>query len=98
MRTDVGGSLLCTETEDAPTESDVSSVLHDLEGQIVRAQVLDGEPRIDGRDTETVRPITIDVGFLPRTHGSVLFTRGETQAIVTATLGTERDGQDYRQY
>ena len=93
VRTDVVAQLCNTETEDAPTESDVSSVLHDLEGQIVRAQVLDGEPRIDGRDTETVRPITIDVGFLPRTHGSVLFTRGETQAIVTATLGTERDGQ-----
>ena len=65
----------------------------DLEAKIVRNQILDGEPRIDGRDTRTVRPITIRTGVLPRTHGSALFTRGETQAIVVATLGTGRDEQ-----
>jgi polyribonucleotide nucleotidyltransferase len=64
-----------------------------VEAKIVRNQILDGEPRIDGRDTRTVRPITIRTGVLPRAHGSTLFTRGETQAIVTATLGTSRDEQ-----
>jgi polyribonucleotide nucleotidyltransferase len=64
-----------------------------LESKIVRSRVLQGLPRIDGRDTKTVRPINIQVGLLPRTHGSALFTRGETQAIVVATLGTERDAQ-----
>src|SRR5665647_1350321 len=64
-----------------------------LEAKIVRGQILSGEPRIDGRDTRTVRPITIRNGILPRTHGSSLFTRGETQAIVVATLGSMRDSQ-----
>lgn len=64
-----------------------------LERQIVRGRILQNMPRIDGRDTKTVRPITIETGVLPRTHGSALFTRGETQAIVVATLGTERDAQ-----
>ncbi len=71
----------------------VKSELGNLEAGIVRNQILDGEPRIDGRDTRTVRPITIRTGILPRTHGSALFTRGETQAIVVATLGTSRDEQ-----
>ena len=69
------------------------SEFSNLEAKIVRNQILDGEPRIDGRDTRTVRPITIRTGVLPRAHGSALFTRGETQAIVTATLGTSRDEQ-----
>src|SRR4030095_6769412 len=60
---------------------------------IVRQRVLNGEPRIDGRDTKTVRPIKIRTGVLPRTHGSALFTRGETQALVVTTLGTGRDAQ-----
>jgi polyribonucleotide nucleotidyltransferase len=64
-----------------------------LESKIVRTQILDGEPRIDGRDTRTVRPINVRVGVLPRTHGSALFTRGETQALVAVTLGTGRDEQ-----
>jgi polyribonucleotide nucleotidyltransferase len=64
-----------------------------LEAKIVRGQILSGEPRIDGRDTRTVRPITIRTGVLPRTHGSTLFTRGETQALVVATLGSMRDSQ-----
>ncbi|MBU3736156.1 MAG: polyribonucleotide nucleotidyltransferase [Methylobacterium sp.] len=64
-----------------------------LEANVVRSQILNGEPRIDGRDTRTVRPISIRTGVLPRTHGSALFTRGETQALVVATLGTGRDEQ-----
>jgi polyribonucleotide nucleotidyltransferase len=69
------------------------NILFDLEAKIVREQILGGEARIDGRDTRTVRPISIRSGVLPRTHGSALFTRGETQAIVVATLGTARDEQ-----
>ena len=71
----------------------VGSQIHKLESSIVRDRILAGEPRIDGRDYKTVRPITIKVGVLPRTHGSALFTRGETQALVTTTLGTTRDAQ-----
>ena len=70
-----------------------SKLLSTLEKNIVRNRILDGEPRIDGRDQKTVRPITIRTGFLNRTHGSALFTRGETQAIVAATLGNDRDAQ-----
>jgi polyribonucleotide nucleotidyltransferase len=71
----------------------VLNQLFDLEARIVRQQILSGEPRIDGRDTRTVRPISVRAGVLPRTHGSALFTRGETQALVVATLGTARDEQ-----
>ncbi|MBY0558031.1 MAG: polyribonucleotide nucleotidyltransferase [Burkholderiaceae bacterium] len=73
--------------------AEVSNILFDMEAKIVRSQILDGEPRIDGRDTRTVRPISIRTSVLPRTHGSALFTRGETQALVVATLGTARDSQ-----
>jgi polyribonucleotide nucleotidyltransferase len=76
-----------------PDAAEVSSILFDLEAKIVRSQILEGEPRIDGRDTRTVRPISIRNSVLPRTHGSALFTRGETQALVIATLGTARDEQ-----
>jgi polyribonucleotide nucleotidyltransferase len=76
-----------------PDPNTVKDILFDLEAKIVRSQILDGEPRIDGRDTRTVRPISIRVGVLPRAHGSALFTRGETQALVTTTLGTGRDSQ-----
>ena len=76
-----------------PDSNVVGDILFGLESKIVRSQILDGEPRIDGRDTKTVRPISIRVGVLPRTHGSALFTRGETQALVVATLGTGRDEQ-----
>ena len=72
---------------------DAEQVFSQTERRVVRNQVLQGLPRIDGRNTKTVRPINIRVGMLPRTHGSALFTRGETQAIVVATLGTERDSQ-----
>ena len=71
----------------------VDNMLFDIEARIVRSQILAGEPRIDGRDTRTVRPIEIRSSVLPRTHGSALFTRGETQALVLTTLGTERDAQ-----
>ena len=74
-------------------EVKVENLLFEIESRIVRSQILAGEPRIDGRDTRTVRPIEIRNSVLPRTHGSVLFTRGETQALVVATLGTERDAQ-----
>ena len=78
----------------APVDAaEVNNILFDMEAKIVRTQILDGEPRIDGRDTRTVRPISIRTSVLPRTHGSALFTRGETQALVVATLGTARDSQ-----
>jgi len=72
----------------------VADIISELKSKIVRTRILNGELRIDGRDTQTVRPITINTGVLPRTHGSACFTRGETQAIVVATLGTARDGQE----
>jgi len=78
---------------DATRINHIKNLFQDLEAKIVRGQILDGEPRIDGRDTRTVRPITIRTGVLPRTHGSALFTRGETQALVVSTLGTARDEQ-----
>ncbi len=71
----------------------VNNIIFDLESKVVRGRILSGEPRIDGRDTRTVRQIDIRVGVLPRTHGSALFTRGETQALVVTTLGTGRDEQ-----
>jgi len=71
----------------------VAETLFGIEANVVRSQILNGEPRIDGRDTRTVRPIEIRTGVLPRTHGTALFTRGETQALVVATLGTNRDEQ-----
>jgi polyribonucleotide nucleotidyltransferase len=73
--------------------SEVKTQLQKLEKRIVRSRILGGEPRIDGRDTTTVRPIDVQVGLLPRAHGSALFTRGETQALVATTLGTGRDAQ-----
>jgi len=84
---------LAGEEEDRWPEEQVLDALARLEKQIVRERVLAGEPRIDGRDARTVRPIECRVGVLPRTHGSALFTRGETQALVTTTLGTGRDAQ-----
>ncbi|WP_322997138.1 polyribonucleotide nucleotidyltransferase [Castellaniella sp.] len=77
----------------APDHVEVENMLFALESEIVRGQVLNGEPRIDGRDTRTVRPISIRLGVLPRAHGSALFTRGETQALVATTLGTKQDEQ-----
>ncbi|MBS0542730.1 MAG: polyribonucleotide nucleotidyltransferase [Proteobacteria bacterium] len=79
--------------ESPPAASEIKDIFFNLESGIVRSRILNGEPRIDGRDTRTVRPIEIRTGVLPRTHGSALFTRGETQALVVATLGTGRDEQ-----
>ncbi len=79
--------------DEALDEKEVGELLSSLEKKVVRGRIIEGEPRIDGRDPETVRALNVLTGLLPRTHGSALFTRGETQAIVTATLGTERDGQ-----
>ncbi len=80
---------------ETPTASanTIKGLFGELEAKIVRGQILRGEPRIDGRDTRTVRPVSVRVGVLPRVHGSALFTRGETQALVIATLGTSRDEQ-----
>jgi polyribonucleotide nucleotidyltransferase len=85
-------ALLAGETPRWPAE-DIGAALSRLEKRIVRERVLAGEPRIDGRDHKTVRAIDVQVGVLPRAHGSAMFTRGETQAIVVATLGTGRDAQ-----
>ena len=79
--------------DEGPDAKEVSGVFASVEKSTVRERVLSGHPRIDGRDTKTVRPIAVEVGVLPKTHGSALFTRGETQAIVVATLGTLRDAQ-----
>jgi len=86
-------SLCNEEDENAPSVGDVAGAFGKLEKFLVRDHILSGNPRIDGRDVNTVRPITVKPGILPRTHGSALFTRGETQAIVTTTLGTTRDAQ-----
>jgi len=81
--------------EETPAEEieAIKGAIKGLEKKIVRGRILDGAPRIDGRDTRTVRPITVRTGVLPRVHGSALFTRGETQALVVTTLGTQRDAQ-----
>ena len=79
--------------EDEDIEDEISSMFEKAQKNIVRKRIIDGEKRIDGRDTVTVRPIDVKVGVLPRTHGSALFTRGETQALVVTALGTEKDAQ-----
>ncbi len=86
-------AALCTGEEGAPDANTVGNLFFEMEAAIVRGRILSGQPRIDGRDTRTVRPITMRSGVLPRTHGSALFTRGETQALAVATLGTNRDEQ-----
>jgi polyribonucleotide nucleotidyltransferase len=84
---------LVNDAEDSPSEGDVRGAISKLEKKLVRGRIIAGEKRIDGRDTTTVRPITVRTGVLPRAHGSVVFTRGETQALVVTTLGTGRDAQ-----
>ncbi|MCG8317189.1 MAG: polyribonucleotide nucleotidyltransferase [Pseudomonadales bacterium] len=79
--------------EEGPDAQEVKDLVASIEKAVVRNSVLDGKPRIDGRDNKTVRPISVEVGILPQAHGSALFTRGETQAIVVTTLGSTRDGQ-----
>ncbi|HVN98964.1 MAG TPA: polyribonucleotide nucleotidyltransferase, partial [Steroidobacteraceae bacterium] len=92
IKAEVTAALTAGESPEFTAEQ-VGDEFFRLESKIVRERILDGKPRIDGRDTKTVRPITVKVGVLPRTHGSALFTRGETQALVTTTLGTTRDAQ-----
>lgn len=84
---------LTTEETADEDKAEIKDLFKSIEKKIVRGRILDGNPRIDGRDTRTVRPITVRTGVLPRTHGSALFTRGETQALVVTTLGTQRDSQ-----
>ena len=86
-------AALITEDTDTLAANEIKGIFKHLEADVVRSQILDGQPRIDGRDTRTVRPINIQTNVLPRTHGSALFTRGETQALAVATLGTSRDEQ-----
>jgi len=86
-------NALVSDSEDSPAEADVSAAFSKTEKSVVRSRVIAGEPRIDGRDHDMIRALYIRTGVLPRTHGSALFTRGETQALVVATLGTERDAQ-----
>ena len=85
--------IMISEKEPQWSSSEITESIEKLESHIVRSSILSGENRIDGRDSQTIRPITVETGVLPRTHGSALFTRGETQALVVATLGTQRDSQ-----
>lgn len=85
--------ILPAEGTEGPSAEELKVEFKNLEKKVVRGSILDGKPRIDGRDLQTVRPISVRVGVLPRAHGSALFTRGETQALVVTTLGTERDAQ-----
>ncbi len=91
LRKELVREIADDEAEGGFGSAEVSAAIGKLEKNIVRSRVLAGEARIDGRDTKTVRPITVRTGVLPRAHGSALFTRGETQALVVTTLGTERD-------
>ncbi len=84
---------LVGDEEGQPSAEEVKEVFHDIEKEVVRTRIVSGEPRIDGREPDMVRALDIRTGVLPRTHGSAIFTRGETQALVVATLGTERDAQ-----
>jgi polyribonucleotide nucleotidyltransferase len=93
---EIKDNVISEVAQDNITPDEINTIKNEffnLESRIVRNKILDGEPRIDGRDTRTVRPIEIRTGVLPRAHGSALFTRGETQAVVVATLGTGRDEQ-----
>jgi polyribonucleotide nucleotidyltransferase len=93
LKKSLTGTLCVADDPNAPAEAAVSGAFYALEKKLVRERILSGQPRIDGRELGTVRPITVECGLLPRTHGSALFTRGETQAIVVTTLGTGRDAQ-----
>jgi polyribonucleotide nucleotidyltransferase len=93
IREEITDKLIAGEGGDGYFAEELAAAIAALEKKTVRGRILSGDPRIDGRDTRTVRPITIRTGLLPRTHGSALFTRGETQALVVTTLGTERDAQ-----
>ncbi|MDG4867222.1 polyribonucleotide nucleotidyltransferase [Guyparkeria sp. 1SP6A2] len=93
IRGEIRERFVDTDAEPAVTEKTVDGLVKGIESDVVRGDILAGKPRIDGRDSRTVRPISIRTGILPRAHGSALFTRGETQAMVVTTLGTARDAQ-----
>jgi polyribonucleotide nucleotidyltransferase len=93
VRTEIVDELVNDDADDGFSSDEVKGAIGKLEKKTVRNRIISGEARIDGRNTSTVRPITIRIGVLPRAHGSALFTRGETQALVATTLGTERDAQ-----
>src|SRR5690625_5699084 len=94
VREKVFEALNAEATEENPVDDNVvKEILHDLEADIVRSKILNGEPRVDGRDRRTVRPVEGQLGFLPRAHASALFTRGETQTLVDTTRGTCADEQ-----
>ncbi|MBE2895818.1 polyribonucleotide nucleotidyltransferase [Pasteurellaceae bacterium HPA106] len=93
IKADTVAAIMDGNEDDSINENKITDIIHELESQIVRSRILAGEPRIDGRSVDTVRALDICTGVLPRTHGSAVFTRGETQALAVATLGTERDAQ-----
>ena len=93
IRSDINVKLTAEGANPCFNAEAVRNAIEGLESKVVRGRIISGEKRIDGRDTKTVRPITVRTGVLPRVHGSALFTRGETQALVIATLGTARDAQ-----
>lgn len=93
IKADTINAIMENNTDESVNENKIVDIIHELESQIVRSRILAGEPRIDGRTVDTVRALDICTGVLPRTHGSAIFTRGETQALAVATLGTERDAQ-----
>lgn len=94
IKVDVCATVLAENSEDESiTEGKIIDIIHELESRVVRSRILAGEPRIDGRTVDTVRALDICTGVLPRTHGSAIFTRGETQSLAVTTLGTERDAQ-----
>nr|WP_285834441.1 polyribonucleotide nucleotidyltransferase [Kangiella sp. TOML190] len=90
---DAAVAALAGDEEGQPSADDVKDMFHSIEKEVVRSRIINGNPRIDGREPDMVRALDIRTGVLPRTHGSAIFTRGETQALVVATLGTERDAQ-----
>src|SRR5690606_15803990 len=85
--------LAAKEGEEGFSADEIADMVGTMKYEVVRNRVIEGQPRIDGRDNDTVRPLTIETGVLPTTHGSAMFTRGETQAIVVTTLGSTRDAQ-----
>ena len=93
IKADVVAAILASNEDQTINENTIGDILGALESDVVRSRILAGEPRIDGRSVDTVRALDICTGVLPRTHGSAIFTRGETQALAVATLGTERDAQ-----
>lgn len=90
---EVAVDALSSDDENSPAADEIKDVFHSIEKEVVRSRIISGQPRIDGREPDMVRALDIRTGVLPRTHGSAIFTRGETQALVVATLGTERDAQ-----